>query len=91
MELAFENAVSAAGLLLLTQLHCVFADLLARAAMLAGGIRTTVICALVSEAAVALQKKLAAFATAHAALGFSIFGHLSLPLTVLARFTQCAN
>ena len=67
MELAFENAVSAAGLLLLTQLHCVFADLLARTAMLTGGIRTTVVCTLVSEATVALQKKLAAFATAHAA------------------------
>lgn len=38
MELAFENAVSAAGLLLLAQLNCVFADLRC-AAMLAGGYR----------------------------------------------------
>ena len=82
VELALQNAVNTAGLLLLPQLHRVFAHLFAGAAMLAGGIGAAIIGAFVGKATVALQKELAALATTHAALGFSIFCHLSIPLTL---------
>ena len=51
-------------------------------AVLAGGHGAAVKRALAGIAAVALQKELAALATTHAALGFSIFCHLSIPLTL---------
>ncbi len=72
-ELLLEDAVDAADLHLLTKLESVFAELLAGAAMLAGGIGTTFLRALIGEAAVALQKQLGAFTTAEPAFGVIIF------------------
>ena len=75
VELIFQHTVHAAHLLLFTQLKGILADLLARAAVLAGGIGTAILGTLVGEAAVAFQKQLGAFAAAQAAFGVIIFGH----------------
>src|SRR4051812_30217024 len=68
-ELALENAVVPARLLLLTQLHAVLGLLLAATAVVAGRVRATLDAALVGEAALALQEELLPFAAALLALG----------------------
>ena len=79
-ELAFQDAVGAAGLLLFTQLHRVFAHFLAGAAMLTGCVGTTILSTFISEATVALEEQLAALTATDAAFGFGIFGHESILL-----------
>ena len=73
MELLFQHAVNTTDLHLFTQLHSIFAELLAGAAVLAGSVGAAVLSALVSEATVALQKQLGAFTTAKPAFGVIIF------------------
>ena len=65
-ELALEDAVDAADLLLLAQLEAVVADLAAADAVLAGGRRAALEGALLGIAAAALQEELRALPTAEA-------------------------
>ena len=78
MELALENAIVALGLLLLTQLHTILAELLvSRIAVHAGSVTTTLDGALVRVAAVALQEELLTLSAAKAADCAGISCHIA--------------
>src|SRR5215203_742520 len=74
-ELALEDPVGPAHLLLLTQLEAVLADLAAADAVLAGRRRAPLERALLGIAAAALQEELCAFPAAEAADGLGVTGH----------------
>ena len=74
-ELPLEQAVDALDLLLLAQLDAVFGELGAALAVLAGGRLAPLDCALVLEAALALEIQLDAFAAAELADGEGMTGH----------------
>ena len=94
-ELALEDAVDAADLLLLAQLHAVLADLAAADAVLAGRRRAALEGALLRVAARALQEELRALPAAEAADGSGVSGHwfLSLlrPGAAWGRGSRCAG
>ena len=79
-ELPLEDAVDAANLLLLTELHPVLADLAAADAVLAGGRRPALEGALLGVAARPLQEELGALPSAETADGFGVSGHWFLSL-----------
>ena len=74
-ELALEDAVDAADLLLLAQLEAVLADLAAADAVLAGRRRAALEGALLGIAAAALEEELRALPAAEAADGSGVAGH----------------
>ena len=74
-ELALEDAVGPADLLLLAQLEAVLADLAAADAVLAGRRRPALEGALLGIAARALEEELGALPPAEAADGFGVTGH----------------
>jgi hypothetical protein len=75
-ELAFQNAVDAANLLLFAQLHAITGQAgTAFLAVLAGRIGAAFDCALVSETLFAFQEELFAFAAALTAFGIKITSH----------------
>ena len=75
LELALEDGVDAADLLLLAQLHAVLADLAAADAVLAGRGGPALEGALLRVAAAALQEELGALPAAEAADGTGVAGH----------------
>ena len=79
-ELALEDAVGAADLLLLAELEAVLADLAAAHAVLAGWRRAPLERAFLRVAAAALQEELRALPPAEAADGFGVTGHGSSSL-----------
>src|SRR5207253_43766 len=78
-ELALQDAVHAADLLLLAELQPVVADLASTDAVLAGRAGTALERALLRVAAAALQVELGALPTAEAADGFGVAGHVVPP------------
>src|SRR4051812_1780472 len=74
-ELAFEDPVGPADLLLLAKLETVLADLAAADAVLAGRRRAPLERALLGIAAAALEEELCAFPAAEAADGSGVTGH----------------
>ena len=93
-ELALEDAVDAADLLLLAKLEAVLADLAAADAVLAGRRRPPLEGALLGVAAGALQEELGALPAAEAADGFGVTGHVSSgsrPGAAWAGGSRCAG
>ena len=90
-ELALEDAVHAADLLLLAQLDAVLAHLAAADAVLAGRRGPALERALLGVAARALQEELAALAAAQAADGFGVAGHRLRPCAAWAGGSRCAG
>ena len=94
-ELALEDHVDAAHLLLLAQLQPVLADLAATDAVLAGWRGPALERALLGVAARALQEELCALTTAEAADGSGVTGHmvgaLPRPGAAWERGSRCAG
>src|SRR4051794_20418874 len=78
-ELLLEDAVVAAGLLLLAQLDAVLGLLLAPAAVVARRVGAALDAALVGQAALTLEEELLALAAALLALGTRVASHLDTP------------
>src|SRR3954452_1816076 len=84
-ELLLQDAVVAAGLLLLTQLEAVLGLLLPAAAVVAGRVGPALDAALVGQAALALEEELDALAAALLALGSAVARHAYTLLRLRGR------
>ena len=84
-ELLLLDAVVSSDLLLLTEMHAVFTDLLACVAMLTGNLCSAVQRALAGCAAFALQIQLYAFSAAHSANRTCISCHCVIPPSIITR------